>query len=73
MGRVQRSMAIIVSSGMKNLPKNFIFSQLLPSVQVVPLLFLRNSYLLKHLITLFMFQPIYQGYSNKGYGQGKPG
>ena len=58
-GRVQRSMAIIIASGMKNPPKNFIFLQFLPRFQVIPLLFLRNSYLSRNLITLFMFQPIY--------------
>ena len=72
-GCVQRSMAIIVTSGMKNPPKNFEFSQFLPRFQAVPLLFLRKSNLSKHLITLFVFQPIYRGYSNKGYRQGKPG
>ena len=72
-GRVQRSVAIFITSGMKNPPKNFEFSQVLPRFQAVPLLFLRNSYLLKHLITLFVIQPIYRGYGNKGYGQGKPG
>ena len=72
-GGVQRSVAIIVTSGMKNPPKNFEFSQFLPRFQAVPLLFLRNSYLLKHLITLFVFQPICRGYGNKCYGQGKSG
>ena len=72
-GRVQSSMAIIFTSGMKNPPKNFEFSQFLPRFQAVQLLFLRNSYLSTRLITLLVFQPIYRGYCNKGYGQGKPG
>ena len=52
-GRVQRSMAIIVTSGMKNPPKKLQFSQFLPRFQALPLLFLRNSYLSKHLLTIF--------------------
>ena len=48
---MQRSMAIIVtsgpSSGMKNPPKKLKFSQFLPGFQALPLLFLRNSYLSK--------------------------
>ena len=78
-GRVQRSMAIIVTSGMKNPPKKLEFSQFLPRFQALPLLFLRNSYLSKHLITIFgkilsdnVFQPICRGYSKKGCGHGKP-
>ena len=52
-GRMQRSMAIIVASRMKNPPKNLEFLQFLPRFKAVPLLFLRNSYLSKHLITIF--------------------
>ena len=52
-GRVQRSMAITVTSGMKNPPKKLEFPQFLPRFQAVLLLFLRNSYLSKHLITIF--------------------
>ena len=52
-GRVQRSMVIIVTSGMKNPPKKLVFLQFLPRFQALPLLFLRNSYLWKHLVTIF--------------------
>ena len=52
-GCVQRSMAVIVTSGMKNPPKKLEFLQFLPRFQVLSVLFLRNSYLPKILITLF--------------------
>ena len=52
-GRVQRSMAVIVTSGMKNPPKKLEFLQFLPRFQDLSLLFLRNSYLSKNLITIF--------------------
>ena len=52
-GRVQRSVVIIVTSGMKNPPKKLEFSQFLPRFQALPLLFLRNSYFSKHLLTIF--------------------
>ena len=52
-GRMQRSMAIIIASRMKKPPKNLKFSQFLPRFQAVTLLFLRISYLSKHLITIF--------------------
>ena len=42
-GHVERSMAIIVTSGMTNPPKKLEFSQFLPRFQALPLLFLRNS------------------------------
>ena len=51
--RVQRSMAVIVTSGMKNPSKKLEFLQFLPRFQVLSLLFLRNSYLPKILITIF--------------------
>ena len=51
-GCVQRSMAVIVTSGMKNPLKKLEFLQFLPRFQVLSLLFLRNSYLPKILITL---------------------
>ena len=71
-------MAVIVTSGMKNPPEKLEFLQFLPRFQALSLLFLRISYLLKNLITIFrntvdiVFQQIYQGYGNKGCGQGKP-
>ena len=40
MGRVQRSVAIIVTSGMKNPPKKLKISQFLPRFQPLALLFL---------------------------------
>ena len=52
-GRVQRSMAVIVTSGMKNPSKKLEFLQFLPRFQVLSLLLLRNSYLRKILITIF--------------------
>ena len=52
-GHVQRSMASIVTSGMKNPPKKLEFSLFLIRFQALPLLFLRNSYLSKHLLTIF--------------------
>ena len=52
-GHVQRSMVVIVTSGMKNPPKKLEFLQFLPRFQVLSLLFLRNSYLPKNLITIF--------------------
>ena len=76
---MQRSVAIIVTSGIKNPANKLEFLQFWPRFQALQLLFLRNSYLSKHLITNFgnmsnnMFQPIYRGYDNKGCGQGKPG
>ena len=51
-GRVQRSAAIFVISGMKNPPKKLKLLQFLPRLQVLSLLFQRKSYLSKHLITL---------------------
>ena len=50
---MQRSMAIIVTSGMKNHRKKLKCLQFLPRFQDLPLLFLRNSYLSKNLITIF--------------------
>ena len=50
---MQRSMAVIVTSGMKNPPKKLEFLQFLPRFQALLLLFLRNSYLSKNLITIF--------------------
>ena len=50
---MHRSMVITVTSGMKNPPKKLEFLQFLPRFQVVPLFFLRNSYLSKNLITVF--------------------
>ena len=50
---MQRSVVVIVTSGMKNPPKKLKFLQFLPSFQALSLLFLRNSYLSKHLITVF--------------------
>ena len=47
---MQRSVVIIVTSGMKNPPKKLKLSQFLPGFQALPLLFLRKSYLLKNLI-----------------------
>ena len=47
---MQRSVAVIVTSGMKNPPKKLEF---LPRFQALSLLFLRNSYLSKNLITIF--------------------
>ena len=67
---MQMSMAIIVTSGMKNPPKKLEFLLFLPRFQALPLLFLRNSYLL---LSDKVFQPIYRGYGNKGCEQGKPG
>ena len=52
-GHVQRSVAIIVTSGMKNPLERLEFPQSLPRFQALPLLFLRNRYLSKHLITIF--------------------
>ena len=52
-GRVQRSMAVIVTSGMKNSAKKLEFLQFLSRFQALSLLFLRNSYLSKNLITRF--------------------
>ena len=39
MGRVQRSMAVIVTSGMKNPPKKLEILQILPRFQALALLF----------------------------------
>ena len=50
---MQRSVAIIVTSGMKNPPKKLKILQSLPRFQALSLLFLRNSYLSKNLITIF--------------------
>ena len=50
---LSRFMTIIVTSGKKNPPKKLVFSQFLPRFQALPLLFLRNSYLLTNLITIF--------------------
>ena len=50
---MQRSLAITVTSGLKNRPKNLEFSQFLSRFQALPLFFLRNSYLLTNLITIF--------------------
>ena len=44
---MQRSTAVIVTSGMKNPPKKLEFLQFLPRFQDLLLLFLRNSYLSK--------------------------
>ena len=52
-GHVQRSVAIIVTSWMKNLLKKLEFLQFLPRFQALPLLCLRNSYLSKTLVTIF--------------------
>ena len=52
-GRVQRSMVVTVTSGMKNPPEKLEFLQFLPRFQASTLLFLRNSYLLKNLIIIF--------------------
>ena len=46
-------MAVIFTSGMKNPPKKLEFLQFLPRFQALSLLFLRNSYLSKNLITIF--------------------
>ena len=50
---MQRSMAVIVTSGMKNPPKKLEFLQFLARFQALSLLFLRNSYLSKKLIAIF--------------------
>ena len=44
---------IIVTSGMKDPPKKLEFLQFLSRFQASPLLFIRNSYLSKNLITIF--------------------
>ena len=44
---MQRSLAVSVTSGMKNPPKKLEFLQFLPRFQALSLLFLRNSYLSK--------------------------
>ena len=44
---------VIVISGMKNPPKKLEFLHFLPRFQALSLLFLRNSYLPKNLITIF--------------------
>ena len=50
---MQRSVAVIVTSRMKNPPKKLGFLQFLPRFQALLLLFLRSSYLSKILITIF--------------------
>ena len=72
---MQMSMAVIVTSRMKNPLKKLEILQFLPRFQALSLLFLRNSYLSEYSEILCdnMFQQIYRGYSNKGCGQGKPG
>ena len=51
--RVQRSMAVIVTSRMKYPPKKLEFLLFFPRFQALSLLFLRNSYLSKKLITIY--------------------
>ena len=50
---MQRSVAVIVTSGMKNPPKKLKFLQFSPRFHVLLLLFLRNSCLSKNFITVF--------------------
>ena len=60
-GSEQRKMTIIVTFWVTNPPKKLKISQFLPRCQVLALLFLRNSYLSKNLVTLSgnVFQLIY--------------
>ena len=51
---MQRSIAVTVTSGMKNPPKKLEFLQFLPRFQALSLLFLRNSYLSKKCFSRFI-------------------